>query len=122
MSVSSASRLGISAGMTTDCRPRRWADPMRLAAVLLLVLTACGRSDSLSPETPDAGLAAVDAGLVMPADAGSDAGAADAGRWCAAEAASCLADGWRFDEPGRCCNSRMTCHHVDAGVRGFCAY
>jgi len=95
---------------------------MRLAPVVLLLLSACGRSDSLLPETHDAGLVVVDAGLVMPADAGPDAGAPDAGRWCAAEAASCLADGWRFAEPGRCCNSRMTCHHVDAGVPGFCAY
>ena len=94
---------------------------MRLAPVVLLLLSACGRSDSLLPDTRDAGLG-VDAGRVMPTDAGPDAGAPDAGRWCAAEAASCLADGWRFDEPGRCCNSRMTCHRVDAGVPGFCAY
>ncbi|MER2566135.1 MAG: hypothetical protein ABTQ32_35765 [Myxococcaceae bacterium] len=88
---------------------------MRLALLLLVLLTACGRSDAGAADLlQDAG-AGVDAGA-------RDAGAADAGRWCAAEAASCLADGWRFDEPGRCCNSRMTCKQLDAGVPGFCAY
>lgn len=93
---------------------------MRFALLFFVLLGACGRSDSVLPDmAPDAGLV-MDAGLP---DAGAaDAGAADAGRWCAAEAASCLADGWRFEEPGRCCNSRMTCKRVDAGVPGACEY
>lgn len=95
---------------------------MRLALVFLVLLGGCGRSDSVLPDLlQDAG-AMMDAGISTRADAGTDTGTADAGRWCAAEAASCLADGWRFDEPGRCCNSRMTCHRVDAGVPGVCAY
>ena len=95
----------------------------RLLTFLVFVLAACGRSDSSLPDSAHDGGAVVDAGSIALPDAGPrDAGAADAGRWCAAEAASCLADGWRFDEPGRCCNSRMTCHHVDAGAPGFCAY
>ncbi len=97
---------------------------MRMASFVLVLLAACGRSDSLLPDpVQDAGQVMVmDAGFSTRPDAGVDAGTADAGRWCAAEAASCLADGWRFDEPGRCCNSRMTCKRIDAGVPGVCEY
>ena len=85
---------------------------MRFLVLSFVLLVACGRSDSSLPDQAN--------GQAL-ADGGSSA-LADAGRWCAAEAASCLADGWRFDEPGRCCNSRMTCKGLTAGTAGRCEY
>ncbi|MBL8938037.1 MAG: hypothetical protein JNM69_25970 [Archangium sp.] len=95
---------------------------MRFLVLSFVLLVACGRSDSSLADQAN-GQALADGGSSALADAGAgDAGAADAGRWCAAEAASCLADGWRFDEAGRCCNSRMTCKGLTAGTAGRCEY
>jgi hypothetical protein len=56
----------------------------------------------------------------------ADAGEPDAGsvNWCAPSQGACLADGWSYDTPGRCCLSRQTCKGrvPDSGVMGSCAY
>lgn len=67
-------------------------------ALLLFFLCGCGTT-----ALDDAG-EPVDGGVEQ-ADAGTDAGAL----WCAPEGQACLADGWEYDKPGRCCINRQTC-------------
>lgn len=80
---------------------------MRSAFVLVVLLAGCGRSEMSLEGLPVALTSEVDAGVP---DAGlPDSGAVDAGMWCAPSSARCLADGWQYGVPGRCCNSRQTC-------------
>ncbi|MBE2253847.1 MAG: hypothetical protein IAE78_30230 [Myxococcus sp.] len=105
---------------------------MRLLLVAVVMLQACGRG-GLSDEG-----AAVEQRSEADAGRGSDGGLSDAGgldggdpdgglsdagaRWCAASSGACLADGWEFSVPGRCCLSRQTCKARDASGRGVCEY
>jgi len=101
---------------------------MRLSALVLVMLVlGCGRSDMLVDGMP-AALSSVDAGGVNAGgvnaggvNAGErDAGEPDAGMWCAPSGERCLVDGWRYDVPGRCCNSRQTCEVTGRSMR--CEY